>query len=698
LRRRIITTVLGKELRETLRDRRTLFIMIVVPVLLYPGMLIMMEQITMFGQRSMQGREVRVAVVGEANGARAFLERAGDLQVLHSTEFPEALLSSGRIDAVVVFPAEPWQEDRTNVVRVHYDGAYDRSSRAHGLVRQRLEEWGDSLLVSRLRRQGLSAEYARPLSIRDSSVASAERMGGYALGRFLPLLLILMTVLGTFYPSIDLAAGEKERGTLETLLSAPVSGDQVVIGKFIAAALMGFAAAALNLLSMLLTFQSGVLSFGGALDLQFSIPLGAILAILAVLLLLSVLFSSLFLGLAVRSHSFKEAQNALTPVYLMSVIPAMLAMMPGVEFTTAMALIPVAGVAFLFRDLMSGTLHVEAAAIAVLATILYASIALAFASRAFGREDILFGGGGGDIDASPLAVRFGRWRRASRSATTLPEAAMLVAFIGLLYFYLGRPLMIRFGDQGIWLSQLLLLAGPALVFVAIARKDARETFALRAAPPRAFAAALLIVMGAIPVGWLLAWLQGFVIEMPVEVLRAMEDLVSADDSTQLPRLLLVLAVAPAVCEELVFRGVLLGALGRRLPMSRAILTSALVFGAFHLSVETAIRFLPTAFLGAVLGFVVWRTRSVLTGMLMHLVNNATVVLLISSPALRERFADPSGQPPWLLVVAAPLALWAGIRLLPPPPSLPPTAVVSGLAADRVAAIPPRGIDEPAGNR
>jgi sodium transport system permease protein len=670
---RIIGTVLAKELRETLRDRRTLFIMIVIPVLLYPATLVLLEQITLFGQRSMDARETRVAVIGEANGARRFLERDGTIVLVDADTVPRGWLKSGRVDAILVFPPEAWLQDRTNVVELLYDGSYDGSTHARTMVRQRLGEWRDSLVVARLERHGLPSDYADPVKLRDTSVASAEQMGGYALGRFLPMLLILMTVLGAFYPSIDMAAGEKERGTLETLLTAPVAADQIVTGKFIAAGLMGFTAAMLNLLSMLLTFQSGILSFGGALDLQFRVPLHAFVVILLVLLLLSVFFSALFLGIAVRSQSFKEAQNALTPVYILSILPAMLAMMPGIEFTPAMALVPVGGVAFLFRDLMSGTVQLDAAIVAVAATVVYAVMALIYAARAFGREDVLFGTSGGDVNPSPLATRWRLWRSSPRGVPRPGEAMLLVTLIALLFFYVGRSVMLRFGETGIPLTQLLLLALPVLVFVVVGRHDPRRTLALRGAPPRAFAAALLIVFGAIPLGWLLVWLQGFVIAIPIEYLQAMEQLVTAADTRRLLWLLLALAIVPAVCEELVFRGVLLQAFASTGRVSRAVLVSAAVFGAFHLSFETAIRFLPTAFLGLFLAYVVWRTRSIFTGMLMHLVNNATVVLIISTPALAERFANPSGQPPWLLVAVAPFVLWAGLRLLPRRPDAPAAA-------------------------
>ncbi|HSJ25518.1 MAG TPA: ABC transporter permease subunit/CPBP intramembrane protease [Longimicrobiales bacterium] len=670
MRGRAVWAVLRKELRETLRDRRTLLVMIVVPVLLYPAMMVMMEQMAVFGQRSLEAAAVRVAVVNGPPGDEWLAADDVAIRTSRAETPPLGALRAAEVDAVVVFPEGAWREDDTNVVRIHYDGTRERSSYAHGLVQRRLAEWGDTVAAQRFRARGLPPALARPVRVEAESVASAEEVGGYMLGRFLPLLLILMTVLGAFYPSIDLAAGEKERGTLEALLTVPVPADHLVAGKFIAAALMGLTAAALNLGSMLLTFQAGVIQFGDAVDIQFQVPLRSVLVILAVLALLAVLFSSLFLGIAVRSHSFKEAQNALTPVYILSLVPAMLPMMPGLEFSTGFALVPVAGVGFLFRDLMSGSVAMGPAVVAVAATAGYAGLALVYAARAFGREDVLFGTGGGA--AAPVRRRWFGPR--ADGAPAVPSATVALGLAGvcaLLFFYGARPLGMRFGEAGILISQWAFLALPALLLVGAGRYSARQTLALRAPGGRALAGAVLVAAGGMPIGWLIAWLQGFVLEIPWEFLEAMQRMLAADSAGRLFWLLLVVAVTPAICEELVFRGVLLQGLRTRLSPWGAIAASALVFGAFHLSFETAIRLLPTAWLGLLLAYVVWRTGSIFTGMLMHLVNNGTIVLLLFAPGLMARLGEPGAPPPWLAVLLAPVLLWAGLRLLPSTPASEP---------------------------
>jgi sodium transport system permease protein len=194
--------------------------------------------------------------------------------------------------------------------------------------------------------------------------------------------------------------------------------------------------------------------------------------------------------------------------------------------------------------------------------------------------------------------------------------------------------------------------------------DARRTLALRRPSARALAAALVVALAGIPLGWAIGWAQLQYLHVPKELFGALETLVTA---TSLPRflwLLLLVAVTPAVCEEVVFRGVLFQGLTREERMWHAVLASALVFGAFHLSGETAIRFLPTAWIGVLMGIVVWRTRSIFCSMLMHFVNNGLAVVVVSRPEVRHLVMSDAGEPNWWLVALAPLALAAGVWLLP----------------------------------
>ena len=357
-----------------------------------------------------------------------------------------------------------------------FDAADDQSRRGRGVLSQALVAWRDTLLVRRISEQGLPEGFARPLVLADSSVARPEELGGYALGRFLPMLLVVMTLLGTFYPAIDLAAGEKERGTLETLLTAPIPPGQVVAGKFMAVTVVGLLSAGLNLGSMLLTFQTGLFQLTQAFDVEFSLPFGSVLVIFAALFPLAVLFGALFLGIAVRSRSFKEAQNALTPVYMVVLLPALLPLFPGIEMTPALAVVPVAGVSLLFRELMSGTGTLFLGVLALLSTLVYASAALVFAADSFGREEVLFGDG---REAGEGKGRFGFLRGIWDTEPTeenpgLTPTLFLIAMVAVLYFYLAGRFQVGFGEAGLLVSELLLLFLPALLFLRIGGFKVRQ--------------------------------------------------------------------------------------------------------------------------------------------------------------------------------------------------------------------------------
>jgi sodium transport system permease protein len=647
--------------------------MIVVPVLLYPVLLIVIEQLLLFGMRNLEDEASPVAIVGDAPAGLIELMEASDgVRLVEVTGSPAQAIRLDSVSAVAVLGGRS-EEDETQSVTLLFDAASDRSQRGRAALADVLSDWGDTLLVRRLTARGLPGSFALPVAVADSSVASASEVGGYALGRILPLLLVVITLLGAFYPAIDLAAGEKERGTLETLLTAPVPPRAVVAGKFVAVALIAITAAGLNLASMLLTFQTGILQITGAIGLEVSLPWSAVVMIFLTLVPLAVLFAALFLGIAVRSSSFKEAQNALTPVYMLVLVPAMLPVFPGIEFGPLVAVAPVAGVSFFFRDLMTGDARLGLGVLVLASTTVYALAGLRFAAASFGSERVLFGAG--DPDAGVSGESWTQTVRARRAASTVPEAgtvAVFTALVAVLFFLGAIQLQVGLGERGLLIAEWLLLFVPAAAFVGLGGFDVRRTLSLRTPSVRGVLGGVTLIAGAVPVVWLIGWLQTFVLPVPWELLEGLEELVTADTPGRLAWLLLLLAVTPAVCEEVVFRGVLLGGT-RRLAPGRFIVLNGLVFGAFHLSFETVIRFLPTATLGIVIAWAVWRTGSIWVGALMHFLNNGTIVVLASTPGLRDLFSDPDAPPPLWLVPLAAVALAIGVRTLlgerPPGPTI-----------------------------
>ena len=275
------------------------------------------------------------------------------------------------------------------------------------------------------------------------------------------------------------------------------------------------------------------------------------------------------------------------------------------------------------------------------------------------------------IEFQDLTKSYGRLRavRLRRllgrvSATPSPVQAIgFIAAVAILFFYLGSPLQAGLGERGLFLSEWLLLLLPAFLFARVAGFDVRQTFSFRRPEGLKLAGALLLIVGAMPLGWFLAWAQGFVLPVPWDMLEGLEDLITAKSPLRLLWLLALLALTPAICEEAVFRGVLLAGMRGRASAARVALGNGLLFGAFHLSFESAFRFLPTAWLGFILAWAVLSTRSIWVGVLMHFVNNGSIVLIASIPALRAWLEDGREAPPWVLLAPALLAVVVGVRLL-----------------------------------
>ena len=298
----------------------------------------------------------------------------------------------------------------------------------------------------------------------------------------------------------------------------------------------------------------------------------------------------------------------------------------------------------------------------LVSTAAYAVLGLVFAASSFGSERVLFGSGerGGEAPTPTLRERAAGGRR--------PDAATVGVFVGLVavFFFLGGiQLQIRLGEAGLLASEWLLLFLPATLFVRAGGFDMARTLSLRAPTAPALLGGLLLIVGAIPNVWVISWLQSFVLPIPWELLEGLQDLVTAESVGRFVWLLVLLAVTPAICEEVVFRGVFLAGTAHLKPRT-FLLLNGVVFGLFHLSFETVIRFLPTATLGILIAWAVWRSGSIFVGMMMHLVNNGTIVTLSAIPALQPMLADPEApMPVWLLWLAPAgfLIAAAGARIL-----------------------------------
>jgi sodium transport system permease protein len=229
-------------------------------------------------------------------------------------------------------------------------------------------------------------------------VAPPEKVSGATVGGFIGYLVILLCMTGAMYPAIELTAGEKERGTIETILSSPIPRMHLVLGKFLLVFSAAIVTAALSVLSMGISFSLlrhiPIMSLGSqrgeAAALLLHLGPKTIISVFIMALPLAVLFSALLMTIALFAKSYKEAQSYLTPMTFVVVIPAVASLMPGVELTPKLALIPILNTSLVCKEIMTGTYHWSSIGLIFVSTCIYAVAALFLAIKMFQRESVLF--------------------------------------------------------------------------------------------------------------------------------------------------------------------------------------------------------------------------------------------------------------------------------------------------------------------
>ncbi|MGM0575633.1 MAG: ABC transporter permease subunit/CPBP intramembrane protease [Myxococcota bacterium] len=609
-----------KELREALRDRKTLVVMVVLPLVLYPLLFIGFSQATMV-QRD---RLVRQAVVVGVEDGPAPAGLRGELEAIEGASIEavadaaEAVIG-GRVDVAVRVPETARllvaTEGQTPLTVV-FDGSADLSREAEQRVRGAVAGWVESVRRDRLDGAGLLPEFVDPVALESDNVAPPARQGGWILGQILPMLVSFLMIGAAFYPAVDLTAGEKERGTLQTLLTAPIPPLAIVAGKFGAVVGLSVLSGIVNLGSVALVAVSLPLPEQLGADVSFAVSPGSLVLIFLCLVLLGMMFGAVMMAVAVTARTFKDAQNYLTPLYLVCVFPLMISSLPGVALGAGTAALPVVNLALAMKALLLGEVEPGLLLVVLLSTAAWTALGLVLAARVFTMESVLLGQEG------PGAL-FRRRTRADRRSPvpTVGEAITLLALVLLLLFYGSLALADAPLLAIIHTTQWLFLLAPAAGLALALRLDIRATFALRRPPAWSVAAAVLLGgglwYGALRVMETLAdhWLP-----VPTPQMEAMGEafarLGGAPDTAAI--LFLGAAVAPAVCEEALFRGVLLQSLLRRASPAVAVLASSAVFALYHLNIHQ----LPTTFgVGLVLGGLVVLSGSVWPAVILHMMHN-----------------------------------------------------------------------------
>lgn len=661
--------LLKKELREILRDRRTVITLILMPLLVYPLLGLVLQKFFLSQMSQLSQIEYRIILPNESEGQllRAILAKGDRLLAKEGSQLPEAeqtakpqgqlaafqkmkpvvnfliadstgenknmarLVRSGMVDVGVrYFPVDiaRGKDAQGNRLKEKYSGRFQiifgaqsaHSRRAAEYIEKRLQavRWNyrDQLLTE------LGKSNTVPFVTSFEPVKS-EMSRGASLVTFVPMILLLMTMTGAVYPAIDLTAGERERGTLETLMAAPLPRMWILCSKFFAVLVVATLTAVVNMVAMLGTaYANGLESvlFGEGIT-----PL-VLLQILLLLLIFAAFFSAVLLCITSFARSFKEAQAYLIPLMLISMAPGVIGLVPDLRMTLLWSVIPLANIVLLSRDFLLHQAHPALFFVSVFSTLFYGVVALSLAARIFGADTILYQS---EVSWSDFFKRSGK----THAAPALNNALFCLAVL-FPVFILTAAFVSRL--QELSMAMRLLISGTLtfclfllipLLFAWLGGVNLKSGF--RWYRPRPLAC-----LGAVLLGFTL-WPLAYEIEIfaltdfRIEVLTKLFESMKLElDLVPLWIKLISLAVLPAVCEELFFRGYLLSGLLNRFSSRRAIFISAFLFALFHVIVRDSLfieRFFPSFFMGICLGYVNVLTRSVIPGIVLHMLHNGLLI-------------------------------------------------------------------------
>ena len=389
-----VRTVFSKELLEALRDRRTLLVMILFPAVIMPAATLGIPYLEQRQQHQITTSIPSVAIVGEAP-ALIHLAYTTKLVKPVRTADPVRALQERRVLAVLRVPAgmeATLARDGQVHAAIQFDASDSESVAARQKVVDLISRYSEQVVARRLLARHINPADLLPVVLDERNVASARQLSGMLLAGLLPFFIAMWAVVGGMSVAVDLAAGEKERGTLEALLVTPPSRESIVVGKFLAVVAASMGAVVIVITTMMLSLHWGYpYLLHSTRKLDVSLPMGTAVVLLGVALLFSALVSAVQLAVSIYARSPREAQQYVTPLYFAIVMPAL-----AVQFisewqsTSWVYLVPVLNTFFSFRELLLGTVNWGHLALTAISCVFYAMLVLEIAVDLFGQESVIF--------------------------------------------------------------------------------------------------------------------------------------------------------------------------------------------------------------------------------------------------------------------------------------------------------------------
>ena len=635
-------TLYKKEILDLLRDKKTLIVMILVPILLYPTMMLLSLLVMKGIATDSAEREYTVAMIKSTVSDKAYsvLTDENDDFDYHFKKAEYTSYSIAKEDLMnkkvdLIIEATP-VKDETGLyddgdlfeICFYHMSSNTTSNNAYSNAKEVLSAYSDKLRDEAFAKIYKDSEFAlKPIEIHSESISTNEENAGSLIGMILPFILIISILTGAIYPAIDATAGERERGTLETIMTLPVRKSDIMISKFLSVSTIAVFSALLNLLSMfgmvLIMLQIVDLQGLGFADFQYSQFVPAFLSLLICLPVFSMFASAVSLSICIFAKSFKEANNITSPILIVFMFAAMASILPTIELNFKTALIPVTNIALLIKSVFSLDYDFKLVAVVLFSNLAYCIIMVILMSLFFSSEEVLFGEGGSGIHLFEL--------HANQKKGSMPgygDVFLLFSVLILLMIYSGSIFVLKWGIWGTAFVQLLIFGLPVLYSLYI-KCDMKKLYSLRL--PK-----IIDILGAI-----VLWAGCFLINQVIVQLLSkafpsmLQNSSSLNDSilsAGFVPALIVVGFMPAIAEEAAFRGFLFGTLKNKTKVIVAILISAALFGAYHMNL---LQFFTGLFMGCFMAYMTYKSESIFPSVVFHMLNNSLSVIATYHPKMIE---------------------------------------------------------------
>jgi sodium transport system permease protein len=386
--------VYRKELRDMLRDKRTIRSMVIIPVIAFPLLFWGISKVmtSVMGEAATETAPIMVNGGTDSPKVLAALRKLPGIQLLPYQDDAKQEVSDKKIRAVVEIPNDidtVATGSQSKQVSIGYYENDVKSEMTRDKLQKFFDDYRDGVARAALIARGMSPEILEPFKVQVKNVAPPAKVSAAIFGGWIPYLIIIFSFTGAMYPAMDLTAGEKERGTLETILSSPVSRTDLVIGKFLMVMTASVVTAVLSLASVGFAGRH-MMSGAQQQTMNLSISPSTVIAVAVILLPLTVLFASMLLAVALLAKSYREAQTYVSPLVFVAIAPAIIGALPGVELNWKTALVPILNTSLVSKEVIGGTYHWTTMLVVFGMTCVYAAISLGAAIYMFNREDVLF--------------------------------------------------------------------------------------------------------------------------------------------------------------------------------------------------------------------------------------------------------------------------------------------------------------------